>query len=49
MGKTEKEPKKGKPTSPPDKMVKTGKKGAELSETEMKKISGGIKPESWLT
>ncbi|HXP78095.1 MAG TPA: bacteriocin [Stellaceae bacterium] len=42
MSKIEKGGKKSKPASSPDKLVKTGKKGGvELSEDEMKKISGG--------
>jgi hypothetical protein len=35
--------KKGKSTSSPDELVKTGKKGSvELTEDELRKVSGGV-------
>jgi bacteriocin-like protein len=42
MAKTTKSPKKGKPTSSPDKLLKTGKDGKiELTEDELNKVAGG--------
>ena len=49
MGKIEKGLKKRKPAASPDKLVKTGKKGSvELTEEEMKKISGGGGHAKWI-
>ncbi|HXP78094.1 MAG TPA: bacteriocin [Stellaceae bacterium] len=49
MSKIEKGGKKSKPVPSPDKLVKAGKKGgAELTEDEMKKISGGQKLSGWI-
>ena len=43
MAKSNKSSKSGKPTSSPDKLVKTGKKNSdvELTEQDLDKISGG--------
>jgi bacteriocin-like protein len=42
MAKTTKSPKKCKPGSSPDKLLKTGKDGKiELTEDELNKVSGG--------
>jgi bacteriocin-like protein len=43
MAKSDKPSKPGKPGSSPDKLVKTGKKvSIELTEDELKKVSGGV-------
>jgi bacteriocin-like protein len=49
MAKSDKPSKPGKPGSSPDKLVKTGKKASiELTEDELKKVSGGGGHIKWL-